>query len=65
MNLISKEDLQIIIDNCFPDDYTFNFDDFDNLLEKYGDEWFMVDGKFSLVEKSEPMIKLKEKVNMK
>lgn len=65
MNLISKEDLQIVIDNCFPDGYTFNFDDFDTLLEKYGDEWYMVDWKFSLVEKSEPMIKLKEKVNMK
>ena len=65
MYLISKEDLQIVIDNCFDDDYIFNFDDFDDLLSEYGEEWFMVDGQFSLVNESEPMKKLKEKAGMK
>jgi hypothetical protein len=65
MYLISKEDLQIVIDNCFDDDYIFNFDDFKDLLSEYGEAWFMVDGQFSLVNESEPMKKLKEKVDMK
>lgn len=65
MYLISKKDLQIVIDNCFPDGYMFGFDNFDALLEEYGEEWFMVDGQFRCVNKNEPMEKLKEKVGMK
>lgn len=65
MYLISKEDLQIVIDNCFDDDYMFNLDDFKDLLSEYGEAWSMVDGQFSLVNESEPMEKLKEKVGMK
>jgi len=65
MYLISKEDLQIVIDNCFDDDYMFNLDDFKDLLSEYGEAWFIVDGQFSCVNKSEPMKKLKEKAGMK
>lgn len=65
MYFISKEDLQIVIDNCFGDNYKFDFEDFEHLLANYGDEWFIVDGQFSCVNKSEPMRKLKEEVGMK
>lgn len=65
MYLISKKDLQIVIDNCFRDGYMFGFDNFDDLLEEYGEEWFIVDGQYSCVNKSEAMKKLKEKVNKK
>lgn len=65
MYLIRKEDLQIVIDNCFPDDYIFDLEEFNDLLEEYGEEWFIIDGQFRCVNKNEPMEKLKEKVGMK
>lgn len=65
MYLISKKDLQIVIDNCYPDDYVFDSDDFNDLLSEYGEAWFLVDGQFSCVNKSESMRKLKEEVNSK
>ena len=65
MNVISKEDLQIVLDNCFADDYVFDIDDFDDLIKKYGEEWFVEDGQLSLVNESKSMKKLKEKAGMK
>jgi hypothetical protein len=54
MKVISKEDLLLIIP-MINDREEFSINDFELILERFGDEWFVHDGIFQRSKESEEM----------
>lgn len=56
MKCIAKTNLQALL-TTIPY-MTLDIDDFQKLLEKYGDDWFIVDGHWELCERNKNMVAL-------
>ena len=54
MKIISKEDLLLIIP-MINDRKEFNIDDFELILERFGDDWFIHDGVFQKCKENKEM----------
>lgn len=61
MKVISKEDLLLLIP-LIDDRKSFDLDDFELILDRFGDDYFVVDGVFTKTKESEEMCKLREAV---
>ena len=59
MQLISKQDLLILIP-LIGDRDSFSSEDFELILDRFGDEWFMYDGVFKCITKNEEMAKIRK-----
>lgn len=59
MRVISKKDLLLLIP-MISDRNSFDLDDFKVILNRFGDEYFCVDGQFQLVNENEEMKRLRQ-----
>lgn len=59
MKIISKEDLLIIIP-LINDRDSFDLDDFELILERFGDDCFVEDGQFVRINESEEMKQIRK-----
>ena len=64
MKIISKEDLIILIP-LIGDCNNFSLDDFELLLDRFGDDYFMVDGIFQKTDSSKEMLKIRKAFKQK
>ena len=62
MKVISKEDLIILIP-LISDRNSYSLDDFELLLSKFGDDYFIEDGQFVKMTENEEMTRIRK--NMK
>ena len=59
MKIISKENLILIL-TMISDRDSFDLDDFEQILERFGDDYFVVDGQLQRTKENEMIEKLKE-----
>ena len=59
MKVISKEDLLTIIP-LIEDRDSFDLDDFELILERFGDDYFIQDGQFIKINESEEMKQIRK-----
>ena len=59
MKIISKENLLFILP-MISDRDSFGLDDFEQILERFGDDYFVVDGQLQKTKENEMIKKLKE-----
>ena len=59
MKIISKEDLLIIIP-MINDRVSFDINDFKTILERFGDDYFIEDGRFTKTSESEEMRQIRQ-----
>lgn len=64
MKVISKENLILIIP-LIQDRKIYTIDDFELLLERFGDDYFIEDGILTLTKKNEEMLKIQNRANKK
>lgn len=62
MKVISKKDLLLLIP-LITDQDSFDLDDFELILDRFGDEYYCIDGRFELVNKSEEMKQIRGDTN--
>lgn len=62
MKIISKDDLLLLIP-LINDRDSYSMDDFETLLDRFGDDWFMEDGRFTKTTENKEMIKIRNKCN--
>lgn len=58
MKTIGKEDLLLIIP-MINDRKSFDLDDFELILDRFGDDYFVVDGRFQKTRENEEMKKIR------
>lgn len=59
MKIISKENLLLILP-VISDRDSFDLYDFDQILERFGDDYFVVDGQLKMTKKNEMIEKLRK-----
>ena len=59
MKAISKEDLLLLIP-LMSNRNTFNLNDFEEILERFGDDYFVVDGRWEKTNENETMKQIRE-----
>lgn len=64
MRVISKNDLLTLIP-MINDRESFDLDDFELILDRFGDEYFCVDGQFQLVNENKEMKQIRKKMDGK
>ena len=64
MKFIKHEDLCAIIP-CICDKASWSLSDFEKLLNKFGDDWYIDDGAWQCVEKNENMEAFRQKSKVK
>ena len=62
MKLIHKNDLMLLIP-LINDREAFDIDDFNLILERFGDDYFVVDGQFQKTKSNKEMYKIREMVD--
>lgn len=62
MKLISKEDLLLLIP-LINDRDSFSLDDFKLILDRFGDDWFVEDGRFTKTTENKEMIQIRNECN--
>lgn len=61
MKVISKEDLMIIIP-MISDIKSYSMDDFEKVLNLFGDDWYIRDGCFQLTKENERMREIRDAI---
>lgn len=64
MKVISKKDLLTLIP-MISDRKSFDLDDFEVILDRFGDDYFCVDGQFQLVNENEEMKQIRKTMDGK
>ena len=59
MKIISKENLLLILP-MISDRDSFTLDDFEQILERFGDDYFVFDGQLKMTKKNEMIKKLRK-----
>ena len=62
MKVIHKNDLMLLIP-LINDREVFDIDDFNLILERFGDDYFVVDGQFQRTKSNKEMYKIREMVD--
>ena len=62
MKVIHKNDLMLLI-SLINDREAFDIDDFNLILERFGDDYFVVDGQFQKTKSNKEMHKIREMVD--
>lgn len=62
MKIISKKDLLLLIP-LITDRDSFDLDDFELILDRFGDEYYCIDGRFELVNENEEMKQIRGDTN--
>ena len=60
MKIIESNKLIKVLKNKIRDEQLLSIDVLDKLLNEYGDDWFMVDGIFTMTKKNEKELNNKE-----
>ena len=61
MKAISKQDLMTLIP-LIDERESFDLDDFETILERFGDDYFVCDGEFKKTSKNKEMAKIRKMV---
>lgn len=61
MKLISKRNLLLLIP-LINDRENFSLEDFEAILDRWGDDWYIVDGQFQKVETNSKMVILRKEI---
>lgn len=64
MKIISRDDLLLILP-MIEDRDNYSLKDFELLLNRFGDDWFIEGGKFEKTKENEEMKKIREKFAIK
>lgn len=61
MKVISKSDLMILI-SLIGDRDSFDIDDFEKILDRFGDDYFICDGEFKKTRENKEMAEIVQKI---